>query len=79
MLLDKQADVYVMASRGTKKWDTCAPEALLRAAGGYLTDLHGTPYQYHRSVSVDNDAGVLAGLSGLEMYAQSLRELPSKI
>ena len=32
---------YVFASPGCKKWDTCAPEALLKAKGGTLTDMHG--------------------------------------
>ena len=35
------ADAYVFASKGCKKWDTCAPEAVLCAAGGELTDIHG--------------------------------------
>src|SRR5690606_16214838 len=36
-----QADLYVHAGLGMKRWDTCAPEAILRAAGGKLTDLDG--------------------------------------
>lgn len=33
-LLEGKASAYVFASPGCKKWDTCAPEAILRAVGG---------------------------------------------
>lgn len=35
------ADAYIFPSIGCKKWDTCAPEAVLCAAGGQLTDIFG--------------------------------------
>lgn len=41
-----QADLYVHAGLGMKLWDTCAPEAVLRAAGGRLTDLDGSDIDY---------------------------------
>ena len=34
LLLEGRATAYVFASPGCKKWDTCAPEALLHAVGG---------------------------------------------
>ncbi len=40
------ADLYLHASRGSSRWDSCAPEAVLRAAGGRLTALDGAPYRY---------------------------------
>ena len=45
-LCQGMADVYLSGGRGVKKWDTCGPEALLRAAGGELTDLAGRPIDY---------------------------------
>ncbi len=39
-------DLYVNPQAKTKAWDTCAPEVILRAAGGELTDLHGRPVDY---------------------------------
>ena len=42
LVLERRADVYVLPGPGTKKWDTCAPEALLRASGGTLTDVAGS-------------------------------------
>src|SRR5205814_1244315 len=37
------AEVYLHGGRGPKSWDTCAPEAILRAAGGRFTELTGGP------------------------------------
>jgi 3'(2'), 5'-bisphosphate nucleotidase len=41
-----QADLYVHAGLGAKHWDTCAPEAVLVAAGGRFSDLNGAPIDY---------------------------------
>lgn len=35
------AEIYVHTGKGAKLWDTCAPEAILVAAGGRFTDLDG--------------------------------------
>lgn len=40
-------DLYVNPQAKTKVWDTCAPEAILTAAGGRLSDLFGAPVDYH--------------------------------
>jgi 3'(2'), 5'-bisphosphate nucleotidase len=39
-------DLYVNPAAKTKAWDTCAPEAILVAAGGQLSDLFGRPINY---------------------------------
>jgi 3'(2'), 5'-bisphosphate nucleotidase len=39
-------DLYINPQPKTKAWDTCAPEAILVAAGGRLTDLFGAPIEY---------------------------------
>jgi len=59
-LLEGTANAYVFASAGCKKWDTCAPEAVLEAAGGILTDITGGHYCYDGSVTHMNKRGVLA-------------------
>jgi 3'(2'), 5'-bisphosphate nucleotidase len=41
-----EADLYVHGGPGAKLWDTCAPEAVLTAAGGRFTDLSGAPIDY---------------------------------
>jgi 3'(2'), 5'-bisphosphate nucleotidase len=40
------AELYVHDGGGAKRWDTCAPEAILTAAGGRFTDLHGANLDY---------------------------------
>ena len=41
-----EADLYVHAGLGAKRWDTCAPEAVLAAAGGRFSDLDGALIDY---------------------------------
>jgi 3'(2'), 5'-bisphosphate nucleotidase len=45
-LCERAADLYVHGGPGLKLWDTCAPEAILAAAGGRVTDLDGQPLDY---------------------------------
>lgn len=42
----QNADLYVHMSDKSSAWDTCAPEAILIAAGGRFTDLAGEPIAY---------------------------------
>jgi 3'(2'), 5'-bisphosphate nucleotidase len=45
-IAEQNADLYVHVSDKSSAWDTCAPEAVLRAAGGRFTDLAGDPFLY---------------------------------
>ncbi len=47
LLIEQQCDVYIHLSPRTKQWDTCAPEVILREAGGRITDLFGYPLKYN--------------------------------
>jgi len=42
------ADIYIHPSPGCKEWDLCAPEAVLTAAGGVMTDCWGHPLLYNK-------------------------------
>jgi 3'(2'), 5'-bisphosphate nucleotidase len=46
LIVDDEADAYVTASQRIKVWDTCAPAAVLLAAGGVVTTLAGAPLAY---------------------------------
>jgi 3'(2'), 5'-bisphosphate nucleotidase len=59
------AAAYVFASGGCKKWDTCAPEAVIRSAGGELTDISGRRLNYEENVQRLNSGGVLASSPGI--------------
>ena len=52
-------EIYLTCSTLAKEWDTCAPEAILRAAGGCLTDVTGCPMRYNKA-DVGTPMGVLA-------------------
>jgi 3'(2'), 5'-bisphosphate nucleotidase len=38
-------------STQTHEWDACGPEAILRAAGGTVTDLDGLPLRYNKELT----------------------------
>lgn len=59
LIVERQCDLYVHLSPRTKHWDTCAPEAILREAGGLLTDLWGEPLRYNTE-DVQNRNGLVA-------------------
>jgi len=54
-----EADAYVAPHYAGKRWDACAADALITAAGGKLTDSRGDLFDY-RSERLDNDRGVVA-------------------
>lgn len=78
LLIEGKAHAYIFASPGCKKWDTCAPEAVLHALGGTLTDVHGNQYQYHSSVEQQNTGGVLATSAG-QSHSWYLAKVPDEI
>jgi 3'(2'), 5'-bisphosphate nucleotidase len=41
-------DACVNLSPGEQEWDTCAPEVVIRAAGGAFTDGDGRPFRYNQ-------------------------------
>ena len=53
------ADAYVAPHYAGKRWDACASDALIHAAGGKLTDSDGGYFDY-RSAALDNDRGIVA-------------------
>src|SRR5882672_676614 len=59
LIVEQQCDLYIHLSPRTKQWDTCAPEIILREAGGCLTDLFGQPLRYNQA-EVQNRNGVVA-------------------
>ncbi|XP_026494306.2 3'(2'),5'-bisphosphate nucleotidase 1 isoform X1 [Vanessa tameamea] len=77
-LLEGKASVYVFASPGCKKWDTCAPEAILSAAGGKLTDILGHNYKYGASEPRPNKTGVLAAVNA-DLHNYALNRIPQEL
>jgi 3'(2'), 5'-bisphosphate nucleotidase len=54
-----EAEAHVAPFYAGKRWDACAAEALVVAAGGQVTDAYGEPIDY-RAESLSNDRGVVA-------------------
>jgi 3'(2'), 5'-bisphosphate nucleotidase len=54
-----EVEGYVAPGYAGKRWDACAADALVVAAGGVLTDTHGDAIDY-RAPSLSNDRGLLA-------------------
>lgn len=60
-LIEGNIDCYLFPCMGTKRWDTCAGEAVLISAGGTLTDKNGGLYHYAN----DADPSVVANSDGI--------------
>lgn len=75
-LIENNAHAYIFASPGCKKWDTCAPEAILLALGGKLVDVHGNELLYHKDVQQPNKGGVIAAVEDVDFY---LSKIPQAI
>jgi 3'(2'), 5'-bisphosphate nucleotidase len=59
LLAEGRAHVYVHLGAKTNQWDTCAPQVIIEAAGGVMTDREGQPLQYNVA-DVRNLHGVVA-------------------
>jgi len=53
------AHLYIHTGSSTHLWDTCGPEAILRQAGGRMTDVSNQPLRYD-SRDLQNPNGLIA-------------------
>jgi 3'(2'), 5'-bisphosphate nucleotidase len=60
LIAEGLADLYLHPTPRSSRWDTCAPEAILRGAGGVLTDFSGQDYPYDGK-ELENVRGIFAG------------------
>jgi 3'(2'), 5'-bisphosphate nucleotidase len=47
-LAEGRLDAVINASTSEHEWDTCAPEVIVREAGGTITDLDGLDFRYNQ-------------------------------
>ena len=75
LLTNGQADIYIEPGPYTSAWDACGPEAIIRGAGGQLTDITGMPLRYGIG-NLKNTNGLLAshGVSH-DSVVQTIRPL----
>ncbi len=62
-----RADFYYHPSGYAKEWDSCAPQAILEAAGGVMTDIFGYPLRYLKD-DVYQKQGFLAASRPVHKY-----------
>lgn len=64
LIMEGNVDAYIHYSKGLKKWDTCAPQALLNCLGGLLTEPNGNKLVYDKNAaSYHNPNGIIASWS----------------
>ena len=73
-----KTDVWLSLCDATKKWDICAPDALLAASGGRLSDAAGRPYRYTVDAALPNAAG-LVGLADAAKHAEVIAAIAPAI
>jgi len=59
LIAEGRRDLYIHPVPYLKEWDTCAPEVLLREAGGGVVDCRGNPLEYNKPDPVQAH-GILA-------------------
>lgn len=72
-----EADLYVATTSSISLWDTCAPQAILHAAGGRFLDLDGRPLSY-AGPHLNHPRGLLAtnGACAQDVVARLAGKLP---
>lgn len=58
LVMEKEADFYVCWSRKIKLWDTCAPNAIIRASGALMSYLDKSPLSFNESINHDRSVMV---------------------
>ena len=79
MVLEGKVDAYVFPSNGTKKWDTCGGEAIVEAAGGMLTDIHGVTINYtYVPGKYKNETGLLVTMDK-DLHQDIVSKVPENV
>jgi 3'(2'), 5'-bisphosphate nucleotidase len=64
LIAEGSRDLYVHPVPYLSEWDTCAPEILVREAGGSVTDCAGEPLRYNKETPTQPD-GIMACGKGI--------------
>jgi 3'(2'), 5'-bisphosphate nucleotidase len=64
-----EGDLYIHPVPYLKEWDTCAPELILREAGGTVTDCEGGKLQYNKATT-NQPHGIVAAAAPLTAHIQ---------
>ncbi|MDP1822037.1 MAG: 3'(2'),5'-bisphosphate nucleotidase CysQ [Archangium sp.] len=67
-----EADLYLHPSDRSSRWDSCAPQAVIEAAGGMLVDFAGKKYGYEGREIVNSRGLVACARSTWPMIAETV-------
>ncbi len=73
LIAEGRRDLYVHPVPYLKEWDTCAPEVILREAGGTVTDCLGNRLQYNKA-GPGQPHGILATAPGVHQEVLEIVE-----
>ena len=71
-LLENNADLYLHSTK-IKKWDICAPNAILNNLGGRLSSRNGKQIDYSTDKEVVVN-GIIAALDNYDLYLDTFKE-----
>lgn len=80
LVIEGRAHSYVFTSNGCKRWDTSAPEAVLRSLGGQLTDVFGNEieYSYRKDNDYQNYFGIIASIDP-QTHTKVVANIPNQV
>lgn len=67
-------DIYMNTSDKTGEWDTCAPEVIIREAGGKITDMDSKDLEYNKKNPKNLNGFVVTNGVVHELILESLKE-----
>lgn len=75
-----ELEACVWLSGAEKEWDTCAPEVIVKEAGGCVTDAFGQPFIYNKR-DVVHHRGILASHADVHpaLVARAARFFPQQL
>lgn len=63
LVLEGRVHAYIVPSKGLKRWDSCACEAILETVGGMMTDKAGNFYLYDKETNYNIINGIIGTLN----------------
>jgi len=78
LVLEGEVDAYVFPSPGTKKWDTCVGDAMVREVGGVMTDVNGANLKYDSWENYRNSLGIVVTMNR-ESHQAILDRIPQSV
>jgi 3'(2'), 5'-bisphosphate nucleotidase len=74
-IAEGERDLYIHPVPYLKEWDTCAPEVVLREAGGQVVDCRGEPLRYNKPSPVQPHGIVACAPGALERVLGTIRPI----